>query len=87
MVMGHTGVRLCHVVWHGVGAMQSSTLQRTGRLVLGFIAVGVAALFSYSRWSARLQLLSIFLPCTLVLHLPFVLPHHKQNAPLSKRGL
>ena len=62
---------------------QSSTLQRTGKLVLGFIAVGVAALCSRSRWYARLQLLSIFLPCTLVLHLPSVLPHHKQNAPLS----
>ena len=25
--MGHTGVRLCHVVWHGVGAMPFSAIK------------------------------------------------------------
>ena len=27
IVMGHTGVRLCHVVWHGVGAMPFSAIK------------------------------------------------------------
>ena len=27
IVMGHTGVRLCHVVWHDVGAMPFSAIK------------------------------------------------------------
>ena len=80
---GCAGGMWCGMGWVQCHCRQSSTLQRTGNLVLGFIAVGVAPLFGRRQWNARLQLLSIFLPCTLVLHLPSVLPHHKQNAAVS----